>query len=229
MRLIFLGPPGVGKGTQAKLLSQRYGVTHISTGDVLRSEMARGTPLGSKAAEYIRKGLLVPDALVVEVVVRAMNGAPKGFFLDGFPRTLEQARALDGYLQTSGIQVEGVVHLRLGLDEIVRRLTARRNCAGCGELYNTLTKPPRSAGRCDGCGGTLSQREDDTEAVVRKRLVVYEDLTRPLVTHYKSAGGSLFYEEVDGSLPVEGVTQKLVEVLERCCVPKPTFSRPPAL
>lgn len=210
LRLVLLGCPGAGKGTQAKVLCERYGITHLSTGDCFRAEGAAGTALGKKVADYMKRGVLVPDAVVNEVVASKLDALKGGWLLDGFPRTLDQAQELDRYLRANGQKLDLVLALAMKPEEIVRRLTSRRSCS-CGEVYNLLSRPPRAEGVCDKCAKPLLQREDDTEATVRKRLMVYEDLTSPLVAYYRSGG---VFTEVDGSLPVSDVTKGLCAAVD---------------
>jgi len=186
MNLILLGAPGSGKGTQAKALAQRLKTTHLSTGDVFREEIAKKTPLGTKVQSYVTSGKLVPDAVVTEVVTAKLAALQGSFLLDGFPRTVEQAISLDGYLKKSGKKLDRVVYLALSEDEVIKRLTARRNCGSCNELYNMVSKPPKHPQFCDKCGGKLVQRQDDTEETVKKRLMVFRDLTEPLISYYKA-------------------------------------------
>ena len=216
MIVILLGMPGSGKGTQSKILSAKYGFTHLSTGDIFRSEMAAKSPLGLKAAEYVRSGKLVPDAIVTEMVAGRLelDGAP--CLLDGFPRNLDQARALGGFLASRKVQIV-VVFLNLTRDEVLRRLTSRRVCGACGEVYNLTTRPPAAEGKCDKCHGEVVQRDDDTEATVRKRLMVFEDLTHPLVAYFKAEG---VFHEVDASQSPEEVAAALSSVLDSAMAKK---------
>lgn len=211
MRIVILGYPGAGKGTQAGVLAGRYGLSHIATGDLFRAEIAAKSALGLKVSDYLRNGTLVPDQLVVEMVTGRLDKASGGFILDGFPRTLEQAQALDRYLSSAGQRIDVVFYLEMRSEDVLRRLTSRSTCSGCGALYNLVTAPPRTAGKCDRCGGELRQREDDGEATVRKRLMVYEDLTRPLLAYYRA---EQVLHAVDGAQPVEKVTEDLFRVLE---------------
>lgn len=211
MRIVLLGCPGAGKGTQSRALSQKYGLAHISTGDLFRAEIAAKSALGIKVADYLRNGTLVPDAVVVELVAGKLESCEAGFLLDGFPRTLEQAQALDKVLRGQGRQLDLVLYLRLCGDEVLRRLTSRRSCPKCNALYNLLSAPPKAEGKCDACGTELAQREDDTEATVKKRLMVYEDLTRPLAAYYRS---EQVFHEIDGAQPVEKVTGAMAAVID---------------
>ncbi len=184
MRLVLLGPPGAGKGTQASLLAERYGVPHISTGEIFRTNVAKGTPLGRQAEAYMRAGKLVPDEVVVGMVGELLKeGAPlRGFILDGFPRTIAQAETLEAL-----VDLDVVVKLEVDPEVIVERQAGRRSCPTCGAVYHVKSNPPRVPGRCDRCGSALVQREDDREEVMRRRLVEYEEKTRPLVDHYRRA------------------------------------------
>lgn len=184
--LILLGAPGCGKGTQATRLAGAYALQHLSTGDLLRDEVRRGTPLGTEAKGYMDAGKLVPDALILGMVrARLESGEGKGFLLDGFPRTLAQAQALEGMLGDTGRKLDHVLFLDVPEDELVARLALRRSCPGCGQVYHLKASPPKAEGTCDGCGGALIQRPDDAEAVVRDRLQVYASSTRPLVEYYE--------------------------------------------
>jgi len=190
MRVVMLGGPGAGKGTHAGWMSERLGIPHIASGDILREEVAKGTDLGKKAKSYMEKGLLVPDELVEEMVAQRLllPDARVGFILDGFPRTLEQARWLDNFLNGNGWSLDAVVNIVVPEWKIVRRLAYRRICQECGAIYNLITMPPKREGICDRCGGKLYQREDDKEEVVRERLRVYRRRTAPLVAYYRKRG-----------------------------------------
>jgi len=210
MIVILLGMPGSGKGTQSKLLSEKYGFKHLSTGDIFRSEMAAKSPLGLKASEYVKNGKLVPDNLVTEMVAGKLEFDVASYLLDGFPRNLEQARALGGFLASHKVPFI-VIFLNLAREEVLRRLTARRVCLACGEVYNLTTRPPAVEGKCDKCQGAVIQRDDDIEATVRKRLMVFEDLTQPLVAYYKGEG---VFQEVDAAQSPEQVASALAVVLD---------------
>jgi adenylate kinase len=207
MNLILLGAPGSGKGTQAKALAERLKLAHLSTGDVFREEISKKTPLGQKVSGYVTSGKLVPDAVVTEVVTARLAGLNAGFLLDGFPRTVEQAMSLDSYLKKAGKTIDRVVYLNLSEEEVLKRLTARRNCASCGELYNMISKPPKHAQFCDKCGGKLVQRDDDKEETVKRRLMVFRDLTEPLISYYKT-NEALF--EADGAGSPESITDSIL-------------------
>ncbi len=207
MVLVFLGPPGAGKGTQAALLARRRGLKHLSSGDLLRQAVEEGSPLGMEAQKYMDKGLLVPDEVVIGLILEQLQGQDE-VVLDGFPRTLEQARALDQALGKGG--VERALLLRVDPEELVRRLSSRRTCRNCQAPYNLLTNPPREKGRCDKCGGELYQRPDDTSAGIRKRLEVYQAQTTPVIEYYKEKGRLL---EMDGGGGAEEVSQGMEKAL----------------
>jgi adenylate kinase len=185
--LVFLGPPGAGKGTQAKLLSQRMGFLHLSTGDLLREAVKNQTPLGRKAKEYMDRGELVPDELIVQLIEETL---PKdgNVILDGFPRTVNQALALEEMLKVKGEKISKVLFFDVPDEVIVDRLSGRRVCSKCGAVYHVKYNPPKVEGVCDLCGGTLVQRDDDKEEVVRKRLEVYRKQTQPLIEFYQERG-----------------------------------------
>jgi len=202
--LVLLGPPGAGKGTLAKRLSQELGFLHLSTGDVLRAEVAQGTELGRQAKEYMDRGELVPDELILAMVRSRVAGEKKVLF-DGFPRTLAQARGLEEFAPVSR-----VVFLSLAREEVIRRLSSRRVCLQCGALYNLLTQRPREDERCDHCGVKLVQRDDDKPEVIARRYDVYERESAPLVDFYRARG---LLVEVDASLPPEEVYQRVRRAL----------------
>lgn len=195
MIVILLGSPGSGKGTQSKRLADAYGFKHLSTGDIFRAEIAEQTELGVKVQDYLKAGKLVPDAVVVEMVAGKIDFGGK-YLLDGFPRTVEQAQALDRLLKGMKTSVDAVVYLTLSKEEAVRRMTSRRVCEGCGEVYNTISRPTAVDGVCDKCSGKVTQRADDSETTAQKRLMVFEDLTQPLVSYYK---GESLLTEVDAN------------------------------
>lgn len=187
MRLAFLGPPGAGKGTQARELAREWGVPHLATGDMLREALAAGTPLGLEAKRYMDRGALVPDEVIVGLMRErlAQPDAATGFIVDGFPRTIAQAEALDRLLKDAGQRLEAVIFFDVAEPELLRRLTGRRVCRRCQTAYHVVSAPPTMAGVCDRCGGELYQREDDDEATVRHRLEVYRRQTTPLLDYYR--------------------------------------------
>jgi adenylate kinase len=216
--LIMLGPPGAGKGTQAKIVAERYGVPHISTGDILRDNVARGTDVGNKAKVIMERGDLVSDDLVCDMVAErlARPDCGKGFILDGFPRTMAQAKWLDGLLtslQFNGRQLGPVViSIQVGYNQLLQRLTGRRSCPTCGRIYNVYLQPPAREGICDLDGTPLIQRKDDSEAVISERLKAYERDTKPLVDYYRSQGR---LHELNGELPIEQVTAEMISLVDR--------------
>jgi len=201
MIVILIGAPGSGKGTQSQRLVARYGFTYLATGDIFRAEIAKKTPLGLKAESYLKSGKLVPDPIVIEIVAGKVVAGGKYLF-DGFPRTVDQARGLDEILRKAGAQVDLVVSLTLPSAAAIARMSSRRICSKCGEVFNVISRKPRKEGVCDKCGGALIQREDDTEATAKKRLMVFEDQTQPLVAYYK---GEQVLREIDASQSPEEV------------------------
>jgi adenylate kinase len=187
LRLIFLGPPGAGKGTQARDLAGEWRVPQIATGEMLREAVAAGTPLGREAKRIMDSGALVSDEVMIGLIAERLRqpDASGGFILDGFPRTIAQAEALARLLKELGHKLDGVLYFQVGEAELVRRLTGRRLCRKCQTAYHTVSAPPRQPGICDRCGGELYQREDDSEATVRHRLQVYERQTAPLLDYYR--------------------------------------------
>jgi len=212
LRLILLGPPGAGKGTQAAAIRDRFGIPHVSTGDMLREAVAAGTALGEKVKGIMAAGRLVPDETVGEVVAErlARPDARKGFLLDGFPRTLRQAEILDTVLKTRSEGLDAVLEIALNDEDVVKRLSGRRTCAACGAPCHVAYAPPKVAGVCDACGGELRQRDDDTEGVIRNRLSVYHQQTSPLTAHYGARG---LLRKVDGSGPVDEVKGRIFQAL----------------
>ncbi len=208
MNFVFLGMPGAGKGTQAKIISKKYDIPHISTGDILREAVANKTELGLKAKKYMDEGALVPDELVVSLVEERLKqpDCEKGFILDGFPRNVEQAKVLEDMLSRIDKNLDAVFFFSLKEDVVVKRLTARRVCSKCGAVYNMLYNPPKVEGVCDLCGGKLIIRDDDKEEVVRNRLVTYNKETAPVITFYMKKG---ILHTIDASLSVEEVTKEI--------------------
>ena len=190
MRLILLGAPGAGKGTQADVVKSKYNIAHISTGDILRANVKQGTELGKLAQGYMTSGKLVPDDVIINMMKARLvePDCKEGFMLDGFPRTIAQAEALDKMLAELGIALDAVVSLEIDDEVVVSRLTSRRVCKQCGEIYNTIGKPSRVEGVCDKCGGEVIQRADDNESTIRNRLAVFHEQTAPLIEYYKKAG-----------------------------------------
>ena len=213
MRVIFLGPPGAGKGTQARRAAARWGVPWIATGDMLRGAVAAGSPLGRRAKAFVERGELVPDEVAIDLMADRLDrdDARKGFLLDGFPRTLAQAEALERLLAERGVALDRVLDFEVGEEELVRRLAGRRICGRCGACYHVHSSPPQAEGRCDRCEGALVQREDDRPDTVRRRLQVYRAATRPLVEHYRVQG---LLEMVPGEGTVEEVFQAVLAAAE---------------
>jgi len=212
LRVVMLGPPGSGKGTQAHIISELYGVPVVTTGDMLRDAAARGTGEGLTAKKYMDRGELVPDE-IVNAVVRERLSRPdveRGFILDGFPRSKAQAEALDRILEERRLRLDHVVHVTLGDEEIVGRLSKRRSCPRCGAVYHLESKPPRRSLICDECGARLVQRDDDRPEVIRHRLEVYREKTRPLLDRYAGMG---LIREVPGDTPLEDLPRTLKSIL----------------
>ena len=210
MIVILLGAPGSGKGTQSQRLAAKYGFQHLATGDIFRAEIAQQTALGKRAQDYVKSGKLVPDAIVTEMVAARLEPG-KNYLLDGFPRNLDQAHALTEMLKRNGSSIDLVCELTLPAAEAIRRMSSRRICSNCAEVYNTITRSPKIEGACDKCGGKVIQREDDTEATAAKRVMVFDDLTHPLVAYYKA---EQVFHEVDASLPPAQVEAALAAVIE---------------
>lgn len=214
MRLVLLGPPGAGKGTLALVLAKELAVPHISTGDMLREALRTASSLGLKAKEYMDKGSLVPDDLVIALVRERleMPDAKKGFILDGFPRTPEQAKDLDDELHDLSMPLGAVLYFKTSLEVIIRRLSGRRICGQCGKTYHTTTYRAKVAGICDVCQGTLVQRPDDHENVVTKRLQTYEQQTAPLIDYYRKLN---LLEEISGDLEVVDIMIILDKIFKK--------------
>jgi len=210
LHIVLLGAPGSGKGTQAGIVSQRFGVAHIASGDLFREAVNRGDELGQQAKSYMEKGLLVPDEITIRMILEriAAPDCAQGFILDGFPRTLGQAKALDRVLGERGI--DKVVYIKVSTEELVRRLSGRFICRDCQVPYHEITSPPKVPGRCDRCGGELYQRPDDSPETVRKRLEVYFVETAPLIDYYKEAGKLV---EINGERGIEEVGEELIAAL----------------
>lgn len=212
MRIMLLGAPGAGKGTQAQMLKEKYGILHISTGDILRTNVKEGTDLGLEAKSYMDRGELVPDDLVIKLVEDRLSkpDVKQGFMLDGFPRTVEQAESLNGILGELNLGLDLVVNLEVPKDLLVDRIAGRRLCKNCQASYHVTYNPPKKEGVCDVCGGELFQRPDDVKETVANRISVYEKQTKPLIDYYGRKG---IREDFDGSLNAGDVFSHLVEVL----------------
>ncbi len=212
MRLVFLGAPGVGKGTQAEMVAVELAIPKISTGDLLRTGVAQKTPLGLEAQQYMTRGELVPDNVVIGLVAEkiASSECEKGFILDGFPRTILQADALSGILQKQEATLDRVIYFVIPREEVVKRLSGRRSCSACSAVYHVDYVPPKQEGRCDECGAALVQRSDDKRETVESRLVVYEEQTAPLIDYYQEKH---VLAELDGTGTVEEVQERLSALL----------------
>jgi len=213
MNIILLGPPGAGKGTQAKILTKKYMIPQISTGDILRAAVKDQTPMGIKAKAFMDNGALVPDEVVVGIVEERLAKADcaGGFILDGFPRTVAQADALKKMLVDHGRAIEHVISVDVDKEELLQRITGRRTCRGCGRGYHVTFDPPTASSVCDECGGELYQRDDDREETIRTRLAVYEQQTSPLITYY--ANESLL-RSISGTGSIEDIQQAIITILE---------------
>lgn len=213
MKIIMLGAPGAGKGTQAKQIAEQYGIPHISTGDIFRANIKNGTELGKKAKGYMDQGLLVPDELVVDLVVDRIekDDCQKGFILDGFPRTIPQAEALDLALAAKDMKIDFALDIEVPDENIIDRMSGRRSCKECGAIFHVKYNPPKSEGSCDICSGELILRDDDKEETVKKRLNVYHEQTAPLISHYKQAGS---LHVIDGTRHIDVVFDEIKRILE---------------
>lgn len=216
MNLILLGGPGAGKGTQAKKLIDKYQIPQISTGDILRAAVKEGTPLGKKAKEYMDAGKLVPDEVVIGIVEERLKqpDCKKGFILDGFPRTVAQAEALDQALKKMGTALDHVISIEVDEEELVTRLTGRRTCKNpnCGMMYHIKFNPPKKEGVCDKCGSELYQRDDDNETTVRSRLATYNQATKPLIDYYRNKG---LLRPIQGVGSIDDIFNKIVAILSQ--------------
>ncbi|MGA0274465.1 MAG: adenylate kinase [Dehalococcoidia bacterium] len=209
MRIILLGPPGAGKGTQARRLSESTGMKHLSTGDMLRSEIAAGSELGLMAKSFMDKGDLVPDETIIGMIEQQIND-PAGVLLDGFPRTVVQAQALDAALEKAGSPVDKVVYMTVDVDELVTRLSSRAICESCQTPYNLQSDPPSKEGACDKCGGKVVVRADDQPEAIKNRIKVYEELTAPVVDYYRERGE---VDEIAATGTPDEVFEKLTGVI----------------
>jgi adenylate kinase len=213
MRILLLGPPGSGKGTQATALKNQWSLLHLSSGDILRAHVKDQTALGQQAQPYMDRGELVPDGLIIDMMADRMSqpDATAGYVLDGFPRTEAQAEALDRRLVELGQELDAVVYLNVPEEEILRRLSGRLTCPQCNAIYQTATMPPKQEGLCDKCGRALVQRADEDPEVIKKRLEVYDAQTAPLLDYYRRTGR---LHEIDGTIGVENVMREIRRILE---------------
>jgi adenylate kinase len=212
MNLILLGPPGAGKGTQAKMMIDKYQIPQISTGDILRAALKERTPLGLKAKEYMDKGLLVPDEVVIDIIRERLKepDCRNGYILDGFPRTVAQAQALDKVLADLHSAIDHVISIEVDKGELIKRLTGRRTCRQCGRGYHVIFDPPQNRDLCDKCQGELYQRDDDNDDTVRNRLDVYDSQTFPLIQYYKEKN---LLRSIEGQGSIQQIFDRIVEVL----------------
>ena len=212
MKIIMLGAPGAGKGTQAKMIADKYSIPHISTGDIFRANIKNGTELGKKANTYMDQGLLVPDELVVDLVVDRVGqeDCANGYVLDGFPRTIPQAESLDAALEKLGSKVDYAINVEVPDENIVRRMSGRRACVACGATYHIVHIPTKVEGICDRCGSELILRDDDKPETVKKRLAVYHEQTQPLIDYYNN---KKVLVEVDGTKDMNDVFADIVKIL----------------
>jgi len=212
VRVVFFGPPGAGKGTQARLLEKKFGACQVSTGDILRKAAREQNPLGKKAAGYLERGALVPDQVMVKLVAARLRepDCQRGFILDGFPRTIAQADQLEKMLKESGVPLESALCIQASNDVLIKRLSGRRTCKKCGNMHHMTFRPPAQPGLCDRCGGELYQREDDREDKIAARLGVYEDQTAPLKEYYRKRG---LLKEIDGVGSVEEVEKRVLQAV----------------
>ena len=212
MKIIMLGAPGAGKGTQAKRIAEKYQIPHISTGDIFRANIKNGTELGKKAKTYMDQGLLVPDELVCDLVVDRVKqeDCKNGYILDGFPRTIPQAESLDAALAALGESMDYAINVEVPDENIVNRMSGRRACVGCGATYHVVYAPTKKEGICDACGAELILRDDDKPETVQKRLSVYHEQTQPLIDYYRNKG---ILKDVDGTMEMDAVFQAITEIL----------------
>lgn len=213
MKIVMLGAPGAGKGTQAQMISEKFNIPHISTGEIFRYNIKNGTELGKKAKGYMDAGQLVPDELTIEILLDRVAGddCKDGYILDGFPRTIPQAQALTDVLSKNGDQIEYAIDVEVPDDNIIKRMSGRRTCPECGASYHIQYIPPKKEGICDNCGAALVQRDDDKPETVQNRLSVYHDQTQPLIDFYR---GQNVLHEVDGTKEMNDVFADIVKILE---------------
>lgn len=213
MKLILLGPPGAGKGTQCKRIVEKYGMVHLSSGDILRAERKAGTELGQKAQSYMDSGALVPDDLIIDMMIGAIKKAPRsGYVLDGFPRTVAQGQGLDAALKKAGEKIDAILNLQVPDEAILSRMTGRRSCPVCGAVYHIENLKPKVEGKCDNSCGPLVQRKDDTPEVVSNRLKVYHEQTAAVVGYYQQRGNTIL--DIDANQGIDKVTADIFEKLD---------------
>ena len=212
MKLILLGPPGAGKGTQCKRIIDKYGMAHMSSGDILRAERKANSELGQKAQSYMDSGALVPDDLIIDMMIGAIKNAPAGYVLDGFPRTVAQGEGLDAALEKAGENIDAIVNLQVPDEPIVDRMTGRRSCPECGAVYHVVNLKPKTDGQCDKGCGALVQRKDDTPEVVSYRLKTYHEQTAAVVGYYQGKGNTIL--DIDANQDIDKVTASVLEKLD---------------
>jgi adenylate kinase len=214
MRIVLLGPPGSGKGTQAGVIAQKLGLAHVASGDLFREAARRGDKLGKQVKSYMEKGLLVPDKITIKMILERISApdCKKGCMLDGFPRTLEQAKALYKALGGNGEAIDRVIYINVATDELVRRLSGRFICRSCQTPYHLISSPPKVKGKCDKCDGELYQRADDSAETVRRRLDVYRAETAPLIDYYKKAGKLI---EINGAGDIAKISNSIISALNK--------------
>ena len=214
MKLLIMGPPGAGKGTQAEVLIKELNISHVSTGDMFRAAIKEGTEMGKKAKEFMDAGKLVPDEVVVGLVKERLSqpDCTQGFLLDGFPRTLPQADSLSNTLDQMGVKLDGVINIDVAREKLMARLTGRRVCRGCGASYHVIFNPPSAEGVCNSCGAELYQRDDDNETTVSNRLDVYEAQTQPLIVYYKGKGLLI---NIEGDQEINKVLADILAALKK--------------
>ena len=212
MKLILLGPPGAGKGTQCKRIIDKYSVAHMSSGDILRAERKANSELGQKAQSYMDSGSLVPDDLIIDMMINAIKNAPAGYVLDGFPRTVAQGEGLDAALEKAGEKIDAIVNLQVPDEPIMDRMTGRRSCPECGAVYHVVNLKPKTDGQCDKGCGALVQRKDDTPDVVSHRLKTYHEQTAAVVGYYQGKGNTIL--DIDANQDIDKVTASVLEKLD---------------
>jgi adenylate kinase len=212
MKLILLGPPGAGKGTQCKRITDKYGMAHMSSGDILRAERKANSELGQKAQSYMDSGALVPDDLIIDMMIGAIKNAPAGYVLDGFPRTVAQGEGLDAALEKAGEKIDAIVNLQVPDEPIMGRMTGRRSCPECGAVYHVVNLKPKTDGQCDKGCGALVQRKDDTPEVVSHRLKTYHEQTAAVVGYYQEKGNTIL--DIDANQDIDKVTASVLEKLD---------------